>query len=189
MRSRRFRSAGWLVLSVAALGAVLASRPGAPVGRTRTYYIAADPVAWDYVAGGRDQIATSPSPIRRSSAMGSPTGREIVPEGAVPRVHRQHVQTLKPRPAGVGAPGFPRARRPRASWATPSGWSSATTASSPYSVHPHGVFYKKDSEGAPYNDGKSAPTRPDDGVPPGGTHLYVWPVPERPVPARAKAAR
>ena len=55
MRSRRFRSAGWLSLSVAALAAVLANRSGAPAGRTRTYYIAADPVTWDYVAGGRDE--------------------------------------------------------------------------------------------------------------------------------------
>ena len=27
---------------------------------TRTYYIAADPVAWDYAPGGRDEIAGRP---------------------------------------------------------------------------------------------------------------------------------
>ena len=44
--------------------------------------------------------------------------------------------------------------------------------SRPYSVHPHGVFYEKPSEGAVYADGTA-------GVPPGGTHVYVWQVPER----------
>jgi FtsP/CotA-like multicopper oxidase with cupredoxin domain len=49
----------------------------------------------------------------------------------------------------------------------------------PYSVHPHGVLYDKASEGVPYNDGTSGSDKADDGVPPGGTHTYVWPVPER----------
>jgi manganese oxidase len=29
----------------------------------------------------------------------------------------------------------------------------------PASVHPHGTFYAKDSEGAPYNDGTRSLTR------------------------------
>jgi FtsP/CotA-like multicopper oxidase with cupredoxin domain len=53
----------------------------------------------------------------------------------------------------------------------------------PYSVHPHGVFYNKDSEGAPYEDGTSGADKADDGVPPGGTHQYTWQVPERAGPA------
>ena len=48
----------------------------------------------------------------------------------------------------------------------------------PYSIHPHGVFYEKSSEGVPYNDGASD-GRTGNGVPPGGTYVYVWPVPER----------
>jgi hypothetical protein len=46
-------------------------------------------------------------------------------------------------------------------------------------MHPHGVFYTKDSEGAVYDDGTTGADTLDDGVPPGGTHSYVWPVPER----------
>ena len=49
----------------------------------------------------------------------------------------------------------------------------------PFSVHPHGVFYEKSSEGAPYDDGTAGIDKADNGVPPGGTHVYVWPVPER----------
>jgi FtsP/CotA-like multicopper oxidase with cupredoxin domain len=48
----------------------------------------------------------------------------------------------------------------------------------PFSMHPHGVFYEKSSEGAPYNDGAGA-GRIGDAVPPGGTFVYVWPVPAR----------
>jgi FtsP/CotA-like multicopper oxidase with cupredoxin domain len=46
-----------------------------------------------------------------------------------------------------------------------------------YSVHPHGVFYQKASEGAPYDDDDGITI--GDAVPPGGTHTYVWPVPAR----------
>ena len=46
-------------------------------------------------------------------------------------------------------------------------------------MHPHGVFYTKSSEGAPYDDGTSGADKADDGVPPGGTHVYEWIVPER----------
>ncbi|XP_063807512.1 ferroxidase HEPHL1-like isoform X2 [Pseudophryne corroboree] len=47
-------------------------------------------------------------------------------------------------------------------------------ASRPYTVHPHGVFYKKDSEGALYPDGTSKADKLDDAVPPGGHHTYTW---------------
>jgi hephaestin len=49
----------------------------------------------------------------------------------------------------------------------------------PAGMHPHGVFYRKDSEGAPYEDGTRGADKADDAVSPGGTHVYVWPVPER----------
>ena len=49
----------------------------------------------------------------------------------------------------------------------------------PNGLHPHGVFYDKDSEGAPYRDNTSGGDKADDGVPTGGTHTYIWPVPER----------
>jgi FtsP/CotA-like multicopper oxidase with cupredoxin domain len=39
-----------------------------------------------------------------------------------------------------------------------------------FSMHPHGVFYLKAHEGAPYDDG--APVDTDDVVGPGGTHTY-----------------
>ncbi|XP_054830441.1 ferroxidase HEPHL1 [Eublepharis macularius] len=49
-------------------------------------------------------------------------------------------------------------------------------ASRPYSVHPHGVFYKKDSEGALYPDGTGGKSKEDDFVLPGTNYTYTWPV-------------
>jgi FtsP/CotA-like multicopper oxidase with cupredoxin domain len=49
----------------------------------------------------------------------------------------------------------------------------------PYSMHPHGVLYEKDSEGADYNDATSGADKADGGVPPGAKHVYTWKVPER----------
>uniref|UniRef100_UPI0037E8636B ferroxidase HEPHL1 isoform X2 n=1 Tax=Semicossyphus pulcher TaxID=241346 RepID=UPI0037E8636B len=45
-----------------------------------------------------------------------------------------------------------------------------------YSMHPHGVFYEKDSEGALYPDGTSNLLKKDDSVPPGGSYTYRWEV-------------
>lgn len=47
------------------------------------------------------------------------------------------------------------------------------------SMHPHGVFYTKAHEGAPYNDGTSGTDTNDDAIPTGGSHTYRWEVPER----------
>jgi FtsP/CotA-like multicopper oxidase with cupredoxin domain len=49
----------------------------------------------------------------------------------------------------------------------------------PASVHPHGVFYQKASEGAPYADNTSGADTTDDAVPRGGSHTYTWLVPDR----------
>uniref|UniRef100_A0A665XD06 ferroxidase n=1 Tax=Echeneis naucrates TaxID=173247 RepID=A0A665XD06_ECHNA len=45
-----------------------------------------------------------------------------------------------------------------------------------YSMHPHGVFYEKDTEGALYPDGTSGKMKKDDCVPPGGSYTYRWEV-------------
>jgi FtsP/CotA-like multicopper oxidase with cupredoxin domain len=58
----------------------------------------------------------------------------------------------------------------------------------PASVHPHGVFYKKDSEGAPYADQTSGLDKVDDAVPPGGTHVYTCEVPERAGPMSSESS-
>ncbi|XP_043547442.1 hephaestin-like protein 1a isoform X2 [Chiloscyllium plagiosum] len=61
-------------------------------------------------------------------------------------------------------------------------------ASRPYSLHPHGVFYKKDSEGAFYPDQTSGKYKVDDAVPPGGSHIYTWIVKKEYAPTDADPA-
>ena len=46
-------------------------------------------------------------------------------------------------------------------------------------MHAHGLWYTKDSEGALYNDGTSGKDRSDDAIAPGGTYTYAWSVPKR----------
>lgn len=53
------------------------------------------------------------------------------------------------------------------------------TDSMPVSLHPHGVLYRKNSEGTHYADGSSDVDHADDSIPPGGTYTYTWEVPER----------
>uniref|UniRef100_A0A8C9TH03 ferroxidase n=1 Tax=Scleropages formosus TaxID=113540 RepID=A0A8C9TH03_SCLFO len=60
-------------------------------------------------------------------------------------------------------------------------------ASRSYSLHPHGVFYEKDSEGALYPDGTSGRFKLDDAVPPGGNHTYRWEVTPEFAPADGDA--
>ncbi|XP_029968000.1 coagulation factor V [Salarias fasciatus] len=49
-------------------------------------------------------------------------------------------------------------------------------ASGAHSIHPHGVAYGKQSEGAHYFDNTSQKEKEDDVVPPGGQHVYSWEV-------------
>uniref|UniRef100_G3P3P6 Coagulation factor V n=1 Tax=Gasterosteus aculeatus aculeatus TaxID=481459 RepID=G3P3P6_GASAC len=49
-------------------------------------------------------------------------------------------------------------------------------ASGPHSIHPHGIAYGKQSEGANYFDNTSQKEKEDDVVQPNGQHVYYWEV-------------
>lgn len=148
-------------------------------GQTRTYYIAADEVDWDYVPGGRDQITgkvfvdtaffTDADPAEVSTVYKKALYREYTDDSFTtlkPRAPEwEHLGFLGPLIRGVVGDTIVVVFR--------------NNANQPLSVHPHGVFYDKDSEGAPYADGTEGADKADDAVPPGETHTYVWPVPER----------
>ena len=178
-------------IGVVAFLAVVMSTGAAGQARrthTRTYYIAADEVVWDYVPGGRDFIADRPFADTGFVRTGPPRAVSTMYRKALYREYTDSTfGTLKPRPPEWEHLGFlgPLIR----------GVVGDTirvvfrnNASRPYSVHPHGVFYRKDSEGAPYADGTAGVDHDDDGVPPGGTHVYVWPVPERAGPAAGEGS-
>jgi FtsP/CotA-like multicopper oxidase with cupredoxin domain len=58
-------------------------------------------------------------------------------------------------------------------------------ATHPYGMHPHGVLYQKDSEGADYNGGSGDMEDRGACVAPGATHTYTWSVPDRAGPGPA----
>lgn len=55
-------------------------------------------------------------------------------------------------------------------------------ANGTFSVHPHGVFYRKDSEGALYEDETKGANKKDDQVRLGESHVYTWQLTESHAP-------
>ncbi len=147
--------------------------------RTRTFYIAADNVTWDYVPGGRDEIAgrtyvdsaffAKAPPLAVGTTFHKVLYREYTDSSFTtlkPRLPEwEHLGFLGPAIHAVVGDTIRVVFR--------------NNAHRPYSVHPHGVFYEKQDEGAPYADGVNTANKGGDSVPPGTTHVYVWPVPVR----------
>jgi manganese oxidase len=147
-------------------------------GKTRTYYIAADEITWDYAPAGMNQITGKPFGEAESFWVASgPRQIGKVFKKAQYREYTDGTFThLKPRPKEWGHLGFlgPLLRAEVGDIIQVSFKNNLTF---PVSMHPHGVFYQKESEGAPYHDG--AGDESNQAVPPGATHVYTWPVPER----------
>ncbi len=153
---------------------------GQSPGTIHSYYIAADEVDWDYAPGGLNRmmgmkfegystVFTERGPHRIGTVYRKALYREYTDETFT---------HLKPRApewqhAGILGPIL------RAEVGDTIRILFKNNATRPYSMHPHGVFYRKDSEGAPYADGTSGNDKDDDAVPPGKTHVYTWEVPER----------
>ena len=170
-----------LILGPLALGALFALREvNRDTGRTHTYYIAADEVLWDYAPSGKDQITGEAfDAVSRQYAEPGPGSIGHVARKSLYREYTDSsFTTLKPRPAEWEYLGF-LGPLLRATVGDTIRIVFRNKTRFPASVHPHGVFYNKDSEGAPYADRTSGADQADDGVPSGGTHVYVWPVPER----------
>jgi len=161
-------------------GAGTTGNPAPPLG-TRTYYVAADTVVWDYSPGPEMNLITG-QPY--DSVARFVVGNDSVNIGHryLKAVYREYTDstftTLKPRgPAwehlGILGPLL------RGVVGDTIRVVFRNNTPHPASMHPHGVFYAKTSEGAPYADSTDGADKADDAVPPGGTHLYVWPVPAR----------
>ena len=183
MKLRIANLAGLLVLTAASTTSSRSNpltRATAPVdSRTRTYFIAADDVSWDYVPGGRDEIVGAPYADTAFFVKGKPLHMSTVYKKVLYREYTDSAfKTLKPRPPEWAHLGF-LGPLIRAVVGDTIRVVFRNNGDRPYSVHPHGVLYEKSSEGVPYNDGTSGKDKADDGVPPHGTHVYVWAVPER----------
>ncbi len=151
-----------------------------PTPKVRTYYIAADEVDWDYAPGGVNNMMGMK--FEGNSKVFTERGAHRI--GTVYRkaLYRDYTDEtftqLKPRApewehTGILGPIL------RAEVGDTLRVVFKNNATHPFSMHPHGVFYDKDSEGSPYQDGTSGADKADDAVAPGGTHTYTWKVPER----------
>jgi len=149
--------------------------------KTRTYYVAADTVKWDYAPKGISQI--SGKPFNDDEDVFVEQGEHRIGKTYRKALYREYTDEsfseLKERPAeqeylGTLGPLM------RAQVGDTIKVVFKNNTDFPASMHPHGVFYKKNSEGAPYQDGTSgAHNKGDDVVKPGEEHTYTWEVPER----------
>jgi hephaestin len=155
-------------------------------GQVRTYYIAADEVVWDYAPTGANGITGEP--FDETARVFTENGPDRIGTKYIKAVYREYTDgsfsKLKPRPAewehlGILGPVV------RASVGDAIKFVFKNNTTRPYSVHPHGVFYDKASEGAPYADATSGNNKRDDGVPPGEVYTYRWAVPGRAGPGPA----
>jgi hypothetical protein len=149
-------------------------------GITRTYYIGADEVVWNYAPAGLNRITGKAFDDVANTYVKSGPGR--IGARYVKCLYRgytdasfQHPQRRPASEAYLGMLG-PVIRAQVGDTIKVVFRNDCRFSAS---VHPHGVFYAKNSEGAPYNDGTNGAAKADDAVPPGGRHAYVWQVPGR----------
>ena len=173
------------LMSVALMGMRHRGGSAAAANHVRRYYIAADEVDWTYIPARGDQALTG----KKDDFASNPVARGALdPNGSTYRkaLFREYTdstfRTLLPRDERYASMGLlgPLLRAEVGDTIRVVFRNHATRA---YSMHPHGVFYRKDSEGLAYLDGTSGADRMDDSVPPGHTYVYTWPVPERAGPA------
>ncbi len=176
---RRLFSFG-LIVCVASLCACanIAASHSAPT--VRTYYIAVDEVNWNYAPRGID--AVTGKPFDADQKVYTTSGPHRIGRVYRKAMYREYTdgtfKTLKPRPPneqylGILGPII------HAEVGDEIKVVFKNNASRPYSIHPHGVLYKKSSEGMAYSAGATT-SDPNAGiVAPGHIYTYVWDVPER----------
>ena len=149
-------------------------------GTTRTYYISADQVDWNYAPAGMNEITgkafddVADTYVKTGPGRIGSTYEKCLYRGYTDGTFA-HLKARAPEDRYLGLLGPVI----RAEVGDTIKVVFRNTCPFPASVHPHGVFYAKSSEGAPYNDGTHGAKKADDAVPTGGTHTYVWEVPPR----------
>ncbi|HET9759909.1 MAG TPA: multicopper oxidase domain-containing protein, partial [Nocardioidaceae bacterium] len=151
-------------------------------GVVRRYYVSADPVVWNYAPGGVNVVTAKP--FDKDDAAGVFVGRG--PGRIGPRyvkcLYRAYTDaSFRHRVARPAEEAYLGMLGPviRAEVGDTIKVVYRNTCPFPTSMHPHGVFYTKSSEGAPYSDGTRGGAKRDDAVPTGHRHTYVWEVPGR----------
>lgn len=152
-------------------------QPTMPGGQIRTYYLAAVEADWDYAPSGMDMMTGSE--FHGQTKIWTEHTKDRIGKVYRKALFREYTDdtytTEKKRPKewehlGILGPLI------RAEVGDTIVVHFQNNATRPYSIHPHGVSYERDSEGTPYPD-----TSMDAAglVLPGKSHTFVWNVPER----------
>lgn len=163
---------------------IIATGPAAAA--IRQYYIAADELDWNYMPSGQDQMMGM-APMGYAKFY-SERGPKLIGPVYHKAIYREYTdatfKTLKPRPASEAYLGIlgPILHAEVGDTIRIRFRNNGTHS---YTLHPHGVFYEKASEGAPYQDGVAMAAKGGDSVAPGAEFDYVWSVPERAGPGPA----
>lgn len=143
-------------------------------GKVRTYYLCAEEVDWDYTPDGKDVMMASEFDGYAKKFTEHTADR-------IGRTYRKAVfheytdatfSTPKPRPPELAHMGL-LGPVIRAEVGDTIKVTLRNNTGFPVSLHPHGVAYERDSEGAMYADGMEHPEA-NGLVPPGKTHTYTW---------------
>lgn len=120
-------------------------------GKVRNYYIAAEEVLWDYAPTGSNQITGQPfTDDENVFVQNGPSRIGHVYRKALYRGYTNATFTTKvPADPQLGMLGPVI----RAEVGDTIKVVFKNNTSIPASIHPHGVFYQKNAEGAPYQDG------------------------------------
>ena len=133
------------------------------VPQTRTYYIAADEVEWNYAPTGKNQITGQP--FDEDASVFTKQGDDRIGSTYIKSLYRAYTdatfKTLKQRTPAEEHLGF-QGPVIRGVVGDTIKVVFKNNLDRPASVHVHGVFYDKSSEGAPYADGTSGAAKNDE---------------------------
>lgn len=150
---------------------------------TRTYYIAAVEKEWDYAPSGYNKIKGVKLEDDSDATVFATKGAHRIGRIYDKVLYREYEDAgftkEKPHPKYLGFLG-PILKGEIGDTIVVH---FKNNGSRVYSMHPHGVFYSKDSEGALYEDNTKGIFKKDDKVPPGGTHTYSWHLTQSHAPA------
>uniref|UniRef100_A0A7N8XUM8 ferroxidase n=1 Tax=Mastacembelus armatus TaxID=205130 RepID=A0A7N8XUM8_9TELE len=154
----------------------LLSAAGGEPSRERVYYVGIIEDLWDYAPSGKNLINWKDVENDDDASVFLEKGPFSIGRVYKKAMFRQYTDAtyshLAPRPDWLGYLG-PILRAEVDDILVVHLKNLATRS---YTMHPHGVFYEKDAEGAFYPDGTSNRLKKDDAVPPGDTYTYRWEV-------------
>ncbi|XP_022102595.1 hephaestin-like protein [Acanthaster planci] len=155
-------------------GVIVSAQGGLGNNQLREYFVAAVEIEWDYAPSGRNLIKDTDIQQGSYEADFLLNGTYRIGRKYKKAVYKQYTDDTYtqeiPKPEWLGFLG-------------PLLYAEVgdtifvhfkNMASRPYTVHPHGMKYEKDSEGAVYEDKTSGKDKADENIKPGGEHRFKW---------------